>query len=263
MKKRLALLLICIFVLLALSLYACDKPLPKVDYALDNDFSVNIEDGEDALVFSPIGVTPTIGLLFYVGTFIDASNYEYLGKALAKQGYLAVFPKVMFAFFQYDDYEPAYNRFKGVRFFLGGHSQGGGAAIRRAQENSDVTDGLILLAPLCYKYNNSVFNGGGDPDNIDFYNVAELALPSLILHAADDRVLSDGQKSAVFECVNAEYCEKHVITPGAHMSFSTADSDAALKMFNNDGDGISEQEKQAQRETTVKLVLAFMKRSAQ
>ncbi len=261
MKKRLALLLVGIFVLLALSLYACDKPIPKVDYTLDNDFSVNIEDGEDALVFSPIGAPPTVGLLFYVGTIIDASNYEYLGKALAKQGYLAVFPKVMFAFYQYDDYEPTYDRFKGVRFFLGGHSQGGGAAIRRAQENPDATEGLILLAPLCYKYNGSVFNGGGGTGDIDFYNVAELALPSLILHAAGDRVLSSSQKSAVFECVNAEYCEKHVISPGAHMSFSTADNDTTLKMFKNDGDGISEQEKQAQRETTVELVLAFMKRS--
>ena len=133
MKKRLATLLVGICVLLTLSLYACDKPLPKVDPSLDNDFAVNIEDGEDALVFSPIGAKPTVGLIFYVGTLIDAANYEYLVKALARQGYLTVIPKEMFAFYQYDNYESAYDRFKDVRFFLGGHSQGGGAAIRRAR----------------------------------------------------------------------------------------------------------------------------------
>lgn len=259
MKKHLALLIALIFIVFAVTLVACDKSLPAVDYEKDNDFEVVIEDGEDALVFSPKGARATVGLIFYVGTAIDAKNYAYLGESLAKQGYLAVFPKVPLAFYGYKPRENAFERFKDVRFFLGGHSQGGGAAIRRAQEAPDRTAGLILLAPLCYKNNGAVYNGGGDVNNRNFYNVAEIGIPSLILHAAGDHVLTKEQQEAVFDCVDMRFCEAHTIAPGAHMSFSTADSNDVLEMFGNDGDGISEQEKAAQREATINFVLAFLK----
>ncbi len=257
MKKRLSLLLTAIFAFLLVALAACDKPLPEVDYGKDNDFETSIEDGEDSLIFSPKGATPAAGLIFYVGTMISEQNYKYLGEALAREGYLAVFPKVMFAFYNYRDSEPALERFKDVRFFLGGHSQGGGAAIRRAQEDPERTEGLILLAPLCFDYDGAMFEGD---DVKDFYNVADAEIPSLILRAEGDRVLSAAQTAASSMCVNKAFCEEHEISPGAHMSFSTADNDSVLKFFNNDGDGISEQDKKAQRDATVRFVLAFMKR---
>ena len=43
------------------------------------------------------------------------------------------------------------------------------------------------------------------------------------------------------------------------MSFSTMDNDEILKSFNNDGDGITEAQKQSQRTKTVEYILDFVK----
>ncbi len=260
MKK---LRLIAIFLLLSalfISLVGCDRA-KAVDYSAQNSFDVSVEDSKTALTFSPKGVKATYGLIFYQGTAISADHYSYLGEALAAQGYVVVIPKTNMgmAFYGYSATEPAFERFKDVRFFVGGHSQGGGAAVRRAQDNADKVKGLILLAPLCYTLKKGMFEGSENSEG-DFYNVADKDIPALILDASNDRVLSSSQRAASSECVNASLTTRIEISPGAHMSFSTLDDDATLATFLNDGDGISEQEKQAQREKTVQYILAFLNR---
>lgn len=260
MNKKLLAITVCALALL-FALFGCHKA-PAVDYSIDNSYAVTVTDTDDALTYSPGGIEASVGLIFYVGTAISPQGYDYLGRALAAQGYLAVFPKADYnmTFVFYEEYEPAFYNYSGVKFFLGGHSQGGGTALRRAEENPDKVMGLVLLSPLCYTHDGGVFSGKTDPSVMKGYNVLGTGVPSLILEAEGDKVLTQRQRAAVTECVDEYASELHTIAPGAHMSFSTMDDDATLNMFNGDGDGITDEGKQAQREATIRYVLAFMKR---
>lgn len=110
MKNKLSIIsAILVLVLSATFLFACaqkdDAPV-AVDYKQDNSFAVNTVEDDSALVFEPIAdlvygengksykkVAYRYGVVFYTGLNIDASEYSYLGNALAKQGYLVIIKK--------------------------------------------------------------------------------------------------------------------------------------------------------------------------
>lgn len=110
MKNKLSIIsAILVLVLSATFLFACaqkdDAPV-AVDYKQDNSFAVNTVDDDSALVFEPIAdlvygengksykkVAYRYGVVFYTGLNINASEYSYLGNALAKQGYLVIIKK--------------------------------------------------------------------------------------------------------------------------------------------------------------------------
>ena len=272
---------ILIVALTACCLFACndkgDSPA-KVDYQSDNSYFVKTAESETALTFEPIldpvysesGLTykPVdyrFGVIFYVGTAIEPKYYEYLGNALAKQGYLVVMPKVTLnmTYAYYKAQEEAFSAYPNVKFFVAGHSQGGGAAIRRASENASSVAGAILLSPLAYRHKKFDENGKPvkDENDIEIYisdNLKDVDVPTLLIEAAEDHVLTDEMKADARSRLKEGYTHK-VISPGAHMSFCTADSDDVLKVFNDDGEGISESDKQAQRTQTVAYVLEFVK----
>ena len=150
MKHKFTITAILIVALTACCLFACndkgDSPV-KVDYQSDNSYFVKTAESETALTFEPIldpvysesGMTYKqvdyrFGVIFYVGTAIEPKYYEYLGNALAKQGYLVVIPKVTLnmTYAYYKAQEEAFSAYPNVKFFVAGHSQGGGAALRRA-----------------------------------------------------------------------------------------------------------------------------------
>lgn len=271
--------------LIVLAMLAClvgcndaDKAV-EVDYSKDNSFVSNIIDSDYALIYEPISspeyvdgermsyteVNYTYGLIFYVGSAIEPSYYSYLAGALARQGYLVVIPKVKLnlAYIYYADYEEAFSNYPNVKFFVGGHSQGGGAAIRRSYENASSIVGTILYSPMAYRHKLVDENGNSvlDENNVEIYindNLLEVDLPTLLLEAANDHVLPDSTKTDARARLKEGYTH-HVISPGSHMSFSTMDTDGVLSFFNNDGDGMSELEKQAQRELTLQYTLAFMR----
>lgn len=272
MKKTSALAIIFTIIVLSccIGFVSCDKhddPI-QVNYALDNDFNVGVTDTQTRMTFEPLSadgirVDYKYGLVFYPGTLIDAKYYEYLGNALAKQGYLVVIPKLLFAYAQYENEESAFADYPNVRFFVGGHSQGGGAAIRRAQECYDQITGAILFSPLAYRH--QLLDENGDPvkdeNEIEIYikdTLIDLSLPALLLEASDDNVLSDEQKADAKSRLNENCTMSYAITPGSHMSFSTMDTDEILSMFNNDGNGMTQQEKDEQRNLAVIYTLAFM-----
>ena len=100
-----------------------------------------------------------------------------------------------------------------------------------------------------------------DENDVEIYisdNLKDVDVATLLIEAAEDHVLTDEMKADVRSRLKEGYTHK-VISPGAHMSFCTADSDDVLKVFNDDGDGISESDKQAQRTQTVAYVLEFVK----
>lgn len=244
MKRSLSIIL-SILLLLAISscLIGCDKDTSDggIDYSLNNNFEVSCTEDNTSIVYSPTTGTPEYGLIFYVGTAIEYVHYKYLGEALAKQGYLVVIPKVTagLAYLLYNENEVAFTKYPNVKFFVGGHSQGGGAAVRRAQENVDKVQGVILYAPLCY---------GSD-------SIRTLGLPTLLLEATKDGVLTADMKSDAKTRLPDNRTEYMI--EGCHMSFSSLDDDGTLSFF-KDGPATAEV-KAEQKSKTVNFTMAFMK----
>lgn len=222
-------------------LFACDKNDDGIDYSISNNFEYEVIENADMVSYVPLNVTPKYGLIFYVGTVIEPKYYEYLATALAKEGYVAVIPKMSLymAYAGYKEVEPAFAEFADVEFFVGGHSQGGGAAVRRAMENASTVKGVVLYAPLCY--------------NTD--NIVDCNIPTLLLEATNDGVLTAEMKANALTRISAD-AEKYMLT-GSHMSFSTFDDDGVLTMF-NDGP-LTQEEKDAQRQNTISYTLNFMR----
>ncbi len=240
MKKHFTLILLLIIIALSASFVGCTKSHSQgVDYSKENDYEYEISDEKNYVTYSPKDVSPTYGLLFYLGTAIAPEKYDYLASALAKQGYLVVISKNALALVTYKKEEPAFAKYQDVKFFLGGHSQGGGAAVKRAKENLDATMGLVLLAPLAYEVD----------------SVADKNVPTLLINAKNDGVLTDVMKATSKNAVPLQRTE--YLIDGAHMSFSTYDDDTVLKLF-NDGPASAEV-KAEQRRLTVEYTLAFLK----
>ncbi len=233
-----ALILCCTSVLLP----ACDGKLDKehiIDYGQENSFDFEVTEDEDATIYMPTGVNPRYGLLFYVGTSITPKYYAYLAEPLAKQGYAVVISKVLLAYMMYLETEPAFEKYPNIEFFIGGHSQGGGAAVRRAQENSGSIKGVILFAPLCF---------GQD-------SIRDESVPTLLLEASNDGVLTDAMKADAKTRLPDDRTEYTL--DGCHMSFSSFDGDVTLAMF-RDGP-VTAEVKAAQKRTTYERTLAFMR----
>lgn len=212
-------------------------------------------------VIHPVDVKATYGFIFFVGTAIGPSFYEYLSTTLAKQGYIVAIPDVTLAmtYLNYEDEtRPAVNKiyelYPNVKFFVGGHSQGGGTAMRYAYENPQKPAGAIFMSPLCYDHDIEV---DGDIVTIS-ETMSNSTLPTLLLEADRDHVLEDSMKADALSRMPQTYTH-YMLSPACHMSFSTGDSDDILSFFNGDGDGITQAEKNKQREDTLSYVLAFLK----
>lgn len=233
--------------LLCVSAVACkeqeneEEGVNYVDYSLENSYEVERLEDKELVSYLPKDVTPKYGLIFYVGTAISPEYYDYLGQALARAGYVVAIPKGCkgFAYMMYTETEVAFSRYPNIEFFVGGHSQGGGAAVKRVQENLEKVKGAVLYAPLCYSTD----------------TIKDSGKPTLLLEATKDNVLTQDMKSDAKSRLPSSR-EEHMLE-GCHMSFSTMDKDFTLSLF-NDGPLTNEQ-KQAQKDETVKLTLAFMK----
>ncbi len=277
------------------SFVACDKQKDDgavpVNYAKTNNFEVTSstdvlnpeaekQEQISATLYYPSdsSVKPRYGFVFFVGSAIATDKYAYLGNALAKQGYVVAMPIVPLNM-TYAYYESATKpaaekvmaKYPDVKFFVGGHSQGGGAAMRFACEMEDKAKGVVFLSPLCYEaypverkdydpYDPESDRYERDEDGKIIYKfdtLAESSLPTLLLEASGDHVLTDDMKADAKSRMPKD-ADCHVIKPGSHMSFSTWDDDNTLAFFNNDGDGLTQTDKENQRVLTVSYVLDFL-----
>lgn len=257
MKKIAAITLVALLLTLAPTLVGCN---PKsVDYSKTNDFEYTVSDYvvvdsenpdlvESAVAYVPKGCRPRYGLVFYVGTAINPSFYDFLASALARQGYIVVLPKVrlnMTYFFYNADGEDALERY-GVKFFVGGHSQGGGAAVRRAEENADALAGVVLLAPLCYAHS-AIDEEGHQYQHND--TLIGTGLPTLLLEAELDNVLTDDMKATTLKRIDPNKTEMHTLEGCTHMGF------AGTEDFTTE---ITEEKLEYQKQLTIFYVLNFM-----
>ena len=242
MKKILTFAL-AIVMLISLFVFAgCDTPappevIPAVDYSLTNNYDYEVVESDDFVTYVP-DANATHGFLFYLGTSVAPKYYQYLASALAKQGYLVVISTNGFPYMFYDKDEPTFEEYPNIKFFVGGHSQGGAAAVKRTNEHRDEVVGVVLLAPLAYPHD----------------SIADADIPVLLLEATNDGVLSADMKADAKRSIPYN-SEQHLIE-GCHMSFSTMDSDETLSLF-HDGPATPEQ-KEAQRVSTLEYILAFM-----
>ena len=266
-----------------LSFAACNnKKLPSVDYKKNNEYSVstttyvvNPEAKEDeqlsAVIYTPDGVQAKYGLLFFLGTVIAPEYYDYLASALAKQGYVVTIVVEPFAYFGYDDRskpiaDKILAKYPDLKFFVGGHSQGGGAAMRFACENLDHVLGAIFLAPLTFgardatqeEYDKDAtahpewFNINTDGSISRADTLVNTTLPTLLLEASNDHVLSVQQKSEALDKM-PQTMTHFVIQNASHMGFSTMELG-----LNGDGEDITEEDVANQQLLTVSYVLDFL-----
>ena len=242
--KKILVLILAVFLVTSMAVFVgCTPPeppevIPPVDYSADNNYAYEIVSDEDHVTYVP-DANATHGFLFYLGTMIAPEYYDYLASALAKQGYLVVISTNAMPYTLYDEEEYTFTDYPNIKFFVGGHSQGGGAAVKRTNENRDKVAGVVLLAPLAYPQD----------------SIADAGIPVLLLEATKDGVLSAAMKADAKLCIPDD-SEQHMIE-GCHMSFSSFDRDGTLTMF-HDGPATQE-EKDAQRKATVAFVLAFLK----
>ena len=267
-KLSVVLIVVFIFIFSSFCLMSCNKKAGKkyIDYTKNNEFEiehttyVSNPDAEESEqygmeIYCPKDNNPKYGLIFYVGTVIPAEKYNYLSTALAKAGFLVIIPNVSFNM-TYGYYEEqtvvisnkVLKDYSDVQFFIGGHSQGGGAAMRFSTDNQSKILGAIFLSPLCYS----------DLDTDDSkYGLSNSNLPALLLEAQGDCVLNASQKSDAEERM-PQGVERHVIDPGAHMSFSEWEDDATLSFFYGDGLGITEEGKALQKTKTIEYIFGFI-----
>ena len=269
----LVLILTITFVFSSFCLISCSKTKQKyVDYTKDNNYIyaqtsyiVNTDapeiDQYGAEIYTPIEAKPKYGLIFFVGTMIAPNNYKYLSAALAQKGFLVVIPKVTLAmtYLYYEEQtsviaNKTMNDFPDVKFFVGGHSQGGGACMRFAADNQNTLLGAIFMSPLCYGEYEVEING---TTSMKFDTLVNSTLPAMLLEASGDEVLTTEMRADAESRMPQNYTH-YVINPGAHMSFSEWDDDATLNMFNGDGHGITEDQKAAQKQTTLVYTFNFI-----
>ena len=224
-------------------------------------------------------------MIFLAGTSMGPEYYSYLGNALAKQGYIVAIPFVYPFMLLYGSYDTTKTVAKNImatyintKFFIGGHSQGGGAAMRFACEEEVL--GAIFLSPLCYNAHN-VENPNYDPFDensqryvldengekvVQFDTLTDTTLPTLLLEASNDHVLSDEMKADALARMPKEFLH-YVLTPASHMGFCYLEEidesigESHYVTFGKDGLDITEQDQKVQLEYTLTYILYFLQKT--
>jgi hypothetical protein len=135
----------------AFVLWAETEPTASVDAqnALKSgtDVTVSLENGW--YIFTPLGVTPDTGFIFYPGGRVDEKAYALALREIAAQGYLVVLVPMPLNLAVFDPAAAAdvIDSFPPIQHWAaGGHSLGGAMAANYAAANPGVLDGLVLWA---------------------------------------------------------------------------------------------------------------------
>lgn len=241
-------------------LAACDRPQAGLDYSVNHNFKFDVSDTDSALTYIP-KANYRYGLIFYVDMGISPDKYSYLGESLAKQGYLVTIPKVSnnLSYFNYKQAEKAFESFPSVAFFAGGHGDGGGAAVRLAQENSFRVSGAALFAPRCYdnplRDENGLYIKDEDGNIITIKDsIADMPMSALLIEPENDGILPDDIRAESKTRLPVGYTHQ-VISGGNHTSFSMLDVQYMGEP------PLSAQAAEHQRELTVEITLAFLRKA--
>ena len=153
--KRLKILWIMLIILLVIAggfvLWAETAPSASADAqeALKSGTDVTVSIENSWYIFTPIGVTPDTGLIFYPGGRVDEKAYALALREIAAQGYLVVLVPMPLNLAVFDPTAAAdvMVRFPEIQYWaVGGHSLGGAMAANFAATNPGSLDGLVLWA---------------------------------------------------------------------------------------------------------------------
>ncbi|MBQ9680167.1 MAG: alpha/beta hydrolase [Ruminococcus sp.] len=173
-------------------------------------------------------------LVFYPGAKVDSEAYLPLMKKLAENGidcFLLKAP-MRIAIFDMNAAERIIDKYDYQTWLLSGHSMGGIAAAGCAAENSDVVDGVVLLA----SYPNNVL--GDDISLLSIYGTEDMVLGRDAYEKAKSNYPSNSQEV--------------VITGGNHAQFGNYGRQS--------GDGEATITREEQQEKTVAAILDFVQK---
>ena len=194
-----------ILALLFLICACTEKPAADYTDLTRNNYEVEISDEDDGRLYSPQAKNVTWGFIFYLGTAMSTDNYDYIMTAIAKAGIAVYVPSNPFPDLLYSENEEGYFALDTQNYFIGGHSHGGGAAVRRACENLSSTRGMVLFSPLISN---------------DF-TLSEKDMPTIYFEAENDNVLSQSMQNAAKSRMN-ESCEFITLQGAGHMCYGTS-----------------------------------------
>lgn len=193
--------------------------------------TVLVEQKDDMTVFLP--ENPETGFIFYPGGKVEYTAYAPLMQSLAAQNILCVLVEMPFnlAVLDMDAAEGIPTLFPEVEdWYIGGHSLGGSMAASYAAEQTDVFDGLVLLAA----YSTADLN--------------DLGLNVISVYGSKDGVLNR-EKYEEYRGNLPEGTVEQVIQGGNHAGFGAYGP--------QEGDGIAEISPEEQIELTVELLMEF------
>ncbi len=121
--------------------------LPEATAALASTAGATYSDEPTGLTYTPVGASPTTGLILYPGAKVPAAGYAPTARAIAEEGYLVVVVPMPlnFAIFGVGKAADVMAAHPGVtRWAVGGHSLGGAMAAQFAADHPGDVAGLAL-----------------------------------------------------------------------------------------------------------------------
>ncbi len=195
---------------------------------------VVIEDDGDTREYFLSSQKPSLGFIFYVGTFADPHFYDEIMEKIAMAGYLVVIPYQPYnlAFNDVEAMDRVIEKYPYTDFVLGGHSQGGLAATLYANNRPEAINALVYYASYPY-----------------YHDLERHNFPVLTIVPSNDEVVSldDMLNSPNYP----EDTEFFVIEGGNHISFADG------LLF---ADGKLEITKEEQQRLTAEKTIEFLDR---
>ena len=188
----------------------------------------------DAIIYKPVGIEPTVGVVFYAGNPVDYRDYGTLLTAIASAGYLVISPEfpldtAALNVIAGEEYMKQYPDIQ--EWFLAGHSHGGGVSTVELALRPNLFKGLILI------------------DSIIGVPVTQEGFPVLTFHATEDLAVPGYQHSILMAELAAADTTEVVIEGGNHAQFG----DYGIQ-FN---DGVAKISKEEQLDITIREILKF------
>ena len=177
-------------------------PMPEAMAAMRSDAKVQVGTGP-WITFSPVGVQPTTGFIFYPGGHVDARAYAPMLRQIAERGALVVLVPMplnlaVFGVNRADQVIEAHPEIE--HWVIGGHSLGGAMASAYVHGKPDAVDGLALWASYPAD-NNSLANRDLKTTSIYGSNdgqAAKIPASKALLPASTTFVPIDGGNHAQF-----------------------------------------------------------------
>ncbi len=202
-------------------------------YYRSNYSSDQCMEKENLHIFNPDTETKT-ALIFYPGAKVEAESYAPLFEALSNKGILCICIEMPdnLAILDVDAANEVIEKYPQIQhWYLGGHSLGGAMASTFISDNTDIFDGLILLASYSTK------------------DLSNTNLKVLSIYGSNDEVLNL-ESYEKYKNNYPDTFEEYIIQGGCHAFFGNYGKQK--------GDGIPTISYEEQLQQTVEIIYSFI-----